>query len=403
MTRPRVREVLDAAAVSGAPAAALLLTASGAALVFAETPATSRWLGATPDTGLFLSVLSFAIGGCLFAVVGYLAGARWSDDRGYTLRRSVPSPPRVVLVSAGGDLVWLTGALLLVHLVAYGRSATLGASALLSAWPLTLLGLASATSCYAVAAAVGTVLRTSFGVVLVAPAPYAATLLAGEVALSPRPELQQLVAPFVDQTWFPNLVPAPRPLLVLTAYCLAVTATAGVALVLVLGARLHVARPRVGTVLLPAAAVVISAGLVASGWSPNGFARTDPSGSVCSADARVCVWAGSRATLPVMVAAEQRVRAAVERTGAPADLRFAQYGLTSDDTTVVVRTSPAHVDETDLRSQMVAAYAQAWAAPCTAATDDLTILADLHDALLRAVEEDASDELEPILRRARAC
>ncbi len=400
---PRLREVLDAAAVSGAPAAALLLTAAVSALVVAETPATSRWLGSTPDTGLFLSVVSFAVGGCLFAVVGYLAGVRWVSDRGYTLRRSVPSPPRVVLGSAGGDLVWLVGALLLVHLVAYGRSATLGASSLLSAWPLTLLGLAAATSCYAVAAAVGAVLRTPFGVVIAAPAPYAATLLAGEVALSARPELQQLVAPFVDQTWFPNLVPAPRPLLVLTAYCLAVTATAGAALMVVLGARLHVARPRVGSILLPVAAVVVSAGLVASGWTPNGFARPDPSGSVCSADGRVCVWAGSRGTLPVMAAAEQRVRAAVEGAGETADLRFAQHGLASDDTTVVVEMAPAYVDETDLRGQMVAAYAQRWAAACTAAADDLSILGEVHDALLGAVEAGPTDDLDATLRRLRAC
>ncbi|WP_150118141.1 hypothetical protein [Cellulomonas sp. B6] len=403
MTHPRTREVLDAAAVSGAPAAALLLTAAGAVLVLAEDPATSRWLGATPDTGLFLSVLSFAVGGCLFAVVGYLAGARWSHDRGYPLRRSVPGLPRVVLVSVAGDLVWLVGALLLVHLVAFGRSAALGASAPLSGWPLSVLGLASATSCYVVAAVVGAALRTPFGVVLVAPAPYAATLLAGEVAVSSRPEVQQLVAPFVDQAWYPSLVPAAGPLLVLAAYCLAVAATAGTALVVLLGARLHAARPHAATVLLPAAAVVACAGLVTAGWSPNGFARPDPSGPACSADGRVCVWGGSRRTLPVLEAAERRVRAAVERAGAPADLRFVQHGLPSDDTAVPVDTPPGHVGEADVRAQMVAAYAQRWTDRCTGTADDPTLLPTLHDALLRAADDGSSEDLGPALRRARAC
>lgn len=402
MTRPSA--VLDAAAVSGAPTAALLLAVAGSALVLMEDPATSRWLGAAPDTGLFLSVLSFAVGGCLFAVVGYLTGSRWSRDRGYALRRSVPSPVRVVVVSGVGDLVWLVGTLLLVHAVAYGRSAVLGASSPLPAWPLSLLGLVAATSCYAVAAVVGAALRTPFGVALVAPAPYAATLLAGEVALSSRPELQQLVAPFVDQTWFPNLVPDPLPLLALAAYCAAVTAAAGVGLVVLLGVRLHVPRPRTATALVPLAAVLVTAGIVASGWSPNGFARTDRSGAVCSPDGRVCVWGSSRAVLPVVVAAERRVRAAVERAGTPADLQFAQYGLADDDgTTVVVETAPAHVDEADVRRQMVAAYAQRWAAPCTGTADEVTLLADLHAALLRAVEEGTSDDLGPALRRARAC
>ncbi|MBO9570457.1 MAG: hypothetical protein J7503_16760 [Cellulomonas iranensis] len=402
MTRPSA--VLDAAAVSGAPTAALLLAVAGSALVLMEDPATSRWLGAAPDTGLFLSVLSFAVGGCLFAVVGYLTGSRWSRDRGYALRRSVPSPVRVVVVSGVGDLVWLVGTLLLVHAVAYGRSVVLGASSPLPAWPLSLLGLVAATSCYAVAAVVGAALRTPFGVALVAPAPYAATLLAGEVALSSRPELQQLVAPFVDQTWFPNLVPDPLPLLALAAYCAAVTAAAGVGLVVLLGVRLHVPRPRTATALVPLAAVLVTAGIVASGWSPNGFARTDRSGAVCSPDGRVCVWGSSRTVLPVVVAAERRVRAAVERAGTPADLRFAQYGLADDDgTTVVVETAPAHVDEADVRRQMVAAYAQRWAAPCTGTADDVTLLADLHAALLRAVEEGTSDDLGPALRRARAC
>lgn len=395
--------VLDAAAVSGAPAAALLLAVAGSALVLVEDPATSRWLGAAPDTGLFLSVLSFAVGGCLFAVVGYLAGARWSHDGGYALRRSVPSLVRVVAVSSAGDLVWLGGTLLMVHAVAYGRSAVLGASSLLSAWPLSLLGLLAATSCYAVAAVVGTALRTPFGVALVAPAPYAATLLAGEVAISSRPELQQLVAPFVDQTWFPNLVPAPLPLLTLSAYCAAVTATAGVSTVVLLGARLHVARPRAATALLPAAAVLVTAGMVASGWSPNGFARTDPSGAVCSPDGRACAWASSRTVLPALVAAERRVRTAVERAGVPADLRFAQYGLADDGTTVVVDTAPAQVDEADVRRQMVDAYTQRWAESCAATVDDLTLLADLHEALLRAVEDGASEDLGPALQRARAC
>lgn len=403
MTRNPPREVLDAAAVSRAPAAALLLTAAGSTLVFAESPATSRWLGATPDTGLFLSVLSFAIGGCLFAVVGYLAGARWSVDREFALRRSVPSTTRVVLVAAGGDLVWLMGALLLVHVVAYARSVTLGASDLLSAWPLTLLGAAAATSCYLVAAAVGAVLRTPFGVVLVAPAPYAATLLAGELAMSSRPEVQQLVAPFVDQTWFPNLVPDPRPLLVLAAYCLAVAVTASMVLVMVLGVRLHVARPRAATILVPAAGVVASAALVASAWTPNGFARVDPAGAVCSVDDRVCVWTGSRARLPVLAAAEREVRTAVERAGVAPDLRFAQYGLATGVTTVTVETSPAHVDEAEVRRQMAAAYAQRWAAPCVDDTDGLQVLADLEDTLLRAVDAGSSDDLRPLVQRARAC
>lgn len=376
--------LLASAAVSHAPAAALMLTAAGSALVFVETPGRSRWLGTAPDTGLFLTVLSFAVAGCLFAVIGYLAGARWSSDRGYRLRRSVPPVPRVVLVAVGGDLVWLVGALVLVHAVAYGRSAAEGAVGLASAWPLSLLGLAAAVSCYAVAAMVGAVLRTPFGVVLVTPAPYAATLLAGEAALSPRPELQQLVAPFVDQAWYPNLVPNPGPLLVLATYCLAVAATAAVVLMVVLGMRLRVAAPRPAAVLVPAAATAVTALLVAAGWSPNGFARPNPAGALCAGDDRVCVWASSPDALPVLVSAEQRVREAVVGLGAPADLRFSQNGLERGEEVVAVQTSPTGLDEGAVVVEMVSAYVEALMAECGTDIDALTAKADLHDALLRA-------------------
>lgn len=405
MTNYGARPILVAAAVSRAPGAAVLLVAAASVLIFVEVPSVSNWLGQSADTGLFLTVFSFAIAGCLFAVVGYLSGAQWSIDPGNQIARSVRSASQVVTFRAIGDLVWLGGALLIVHSLAYGRSVIEGAQGIYIAWPLSVLGMASALSCYCVAAAFGSLMRTVFGVVLVAPAPYAATLFAGEVALSSRPEAQQLIAPFIDQSWYPNLLPAPIPILQLSGYSLALAAAAFILVLAYLTRHEQASLLYLRVGLFPIFAIVITAHLVTSNWSPNGFARENPWGPLCNSSGSVCVWQNLSADLVVYDAAERRVRGVIQDVVALPDLKFYQYGLElPDDDAVWIDVSSPHPDELDAVAQMVSAYVEVLLAECLTSSDGITAFGQFHADFLDAVLMSEQHDLEVSYEAARdAC
>lgn len=273
----------------------------GTALVLVEPASTSRWIGLVQDTGMYLTVLSFAIAGSLFSVAGYLTGSR-RLERATELARGVRPLTSACAAVCSGDLMWLVGGLAVVHVAAFARTFAAGAAPSAMAWSLEVLAFASASACYLMGVLAGLVVRHPVGAVVAATAPYGATLLANQV-LSVRPALQPFarqVAPYIDQSWGPSLVPAHGPILLLALYCALVAATAGQLAVGSLRVQLSgstvLGRPRPRALIAPVGAL-LAAGLIAATVTADDFSTARADGWTCSTDQRVCDQDGGGAPL----------------------------------------------------------------------------------------------------------
>lgn len=320
-----VARVRIGAAVSTARLPAVIMVVVGSVLVFSEPAGTSRWLGHFHDTGMYLSVLSFAVAGSFFALSGYHTGMRALSAVEVT-RAGRPVGSAVGL-RAAGDLTWLLGGLLVVHSAAYARTAWAAGAVEWHGWSLMVLGLASATLCYAGGLLLGRSVRHRLGLVVVAVVPYALTLVSGEVALGPAWRFHQLMAPFIDQTWGTALLPRHPAVLLLALYAALAAATllAAVSRLTARSADRAGLPIRVPLLATAAAAAVLVTSVQGSDYSVRrtDAVACDPAGRVCMRE----VPGGS--DLQDWVAAYDRLGGALGPS-LRTELRFAESGVVLD-------------------------------------------------------------------------
>lgn len=324
-------------ALSSARPTALLVALLGGTLVLTERAGSSFWLGYHQDTGMYLSVLSFAIAGSLFAVAGYRTAVRRLVGAPESARAGRPTGA-VLRMHVAGDLGWLLAGLLLVHVAAYARTAAVAGELSPMGASLSALGLGAATLCYAVGVALGAVVRRMLGIVVVAAIPYALTLYANlSMSLDPRlHRAVRLVAPYVDQSWGPHLVPRHGPILLLLAYCTLLAAA-------LLSATAQRLRPpgapagHRGTSLLLVGAV-LAGGVTTTRVSASDYYRERETGYACSPDERVCAWQRGGSIAPWLEADEAARHAVVGLAHDP--VRFAEQGVPAG-TGHVVLTAPS--------------------------------------------------------------
>lgn len=356
-----IHEARLGAELSGARYAAVAVSIIGCILVFVEPTAASRWVGFFQDTGMYLSVLSFAIAGSLYAVVGYHTAATHLN-LATELQRTVRSPRSIVGLRMTGDLAWLLGALLIVHGAAYTRTALHSESFSVMGWSLTLLGLSSATLCYAYGMLAGSLFRRAPGLFFMAVLPYALTLYANAF-LSQDLTMQhvaRLVAPYIDQSWGPGLVPNHGAILLLAAYCLSFA----LALVGIVSWRLSLmtshapstpARPP-HSVVLPLAIAVLSGAIVAGGLSADDYYRPRADGYACALDGRVCAWERHSgegiATWTTAYELVQEVLTDVDHL----ELRFAEVGGPTGSDYIILSAPPGTLTVSRAAALMIPEY-----------------------------------------------
>lgn len=345
--------------ISTARPVAVGVAVVGSVLVFAEPSQTSRWVGYYQDTGMYLSVLSFAVVGSLFAVAGYWTGAHGMHDAPQH-RLAVRSGSQILLLRAGGDLAWLVAALMVIHVSAYLRTAAAAGVVSSMGWSLSLLGTAAAIMCYALAVLIGSFVGRTVGVFLVAPLPYAATLLANSVvSLDPFwYRSARLMAPYIDQTWGPALVPRHGPILLLASYCLLTAATAFGVVAARAGSSSSARvwrRP-----LWWAAAAALTGALVATSVSGDDYYEHRHAGYRCDDSGRFCAWdRGALGGVETWTEAERRVRVVLDDLPAPA-LRFAEpRSGGSGSGTVELPMVPGTLDVDNAASVLLTEYVAA--------------------------------------------
>lgn len=310
----------------------VVIAVVGSALVFIEPNA--RWIWFVQDTGIYLSVFSFAIAGSLCSVAGYATGSRRLAGATELARGVRPLSAATAQVYVG-DLAWLLGGLAVVHATAYGRALGSGAQFSMMGWSLEVLSVASASMCYALGTLGGVVLRHPVGLIAAAVAPYGLTTISNQF-LRPDPALQpiaRLAAPFIDQTWGPQAVPAHGPILLLASYALFVGVTAAQLVNRSLRTRFVAAsarRPRRRALVAPVGAV-IAAVVIAGTVSASDYFTLRTDGWSCTEDGRICAWdRGNGVDVTLWETALDRVLAAMEGAPVP-DLRFAEYGIPDDE------------------------------------------------------------------------
>lgn len=367
-----------------------LIAVAGVVIAVTSEPAGSVWVGRAQNTASYATVFGFAIAGCLSVLAGYLTGGELSRDEHSLLRRGSRSVTSAVLLRAAGDLVWLWSGLLIALAAAFVRTASFGGNFRTDSWSPVLLSACSVGATYASGMLVGAVLRHQAFLVLVAPLPYAATLLSSSViSLSERWKLQFLVGPFVDQSWYPASVPAPGAFLVLAGY---VTGVASVFLLTAMGVLELRSRRRALSSGPPAAALiattvtVVTAGMVVTIGGPSGFGRANPAGVVCtSGDAAVCLWGDHTDQLPVWQAAARDAALAVE--GLPVGPRRYVQTLVplSSPEDVEIQTQQLRPTVDELRDAMLETRARELLASCVPSPANVDAFSELMELLNQRV------------------
>lgn len=378
----------------------------GCVLVFTDPTATSRWASFFQDTGMYLSVLSFAIAGSLFIVAGYWSGAR-SLAEAPEISRSVRTPGQVLRFRVSGDLTWLLASLAIVHVAAYSRTTALNGAISFSGASLSLLGFCSAVLCYALGLILGFVVRRAVGALVVAVIPYGLTLYAnGTLSVEPATQpFARLVAPYIDQSWGPFRVPAHGPILLLAAYCALLAAT-------LLGiSRSQVARRPGGpralptlsrAVAVPLVGAVLAGGVIASTVPASAFSHQRIDGYSCSTEGSVCAWdRGAVAGLHTWVQAYDDVQGVLGTLPRP-DLQFAEYGAPTDEPDrVVLAPPPGPLHNLEVARLMLTEYTSLMAATTCSADSAGRVAADLNDLFQLALGTDevgaAQDEARRLL------
>ncbi len=332
MTSPSevVRATTIHVETSAAAVPASLIAVAGTAIAFASGPLDTTWVGRPNNTGLYLTVFGFAIAGCLALIAGYLSGRSLATDSTAIYRRSSRSVLTLVSYRVLGDFIWLTAGLSIAAAAALLRTLLIGGGIAMGIWPLVLLASSSVLASYTFGLVLGALLLHAAGAAILAPLPYAATLFSSSVlGLSSMPQLQQIVAPYIDQSWDPVLVPNVVPILALVGYVLGVAATCMAAACIIVSRRLR--RPNLPLWMATAATLAtVAFGLaVIIPWTPNGFARMNPGGVACaSASGHVCVWESQEARLSDWVTAEESVYLVAQRLEPDSQrLRIMQVGI----------------------------------------------------------------------------
>jgi hypothetical protein len=347
-----------------------LIAIAGAVIAFLSQPLDTVWVGRPQNTALYLTVFGFAIAGCLSLVAGFVAGSDLAHDRGSLARRSAHPLSRLLRWRVLADLAWLGVGLVIAAAFALIRTAGFGGVVRADTWSPAVLSAASVVATYGWGLLLGAVLRHPGWLILVGPIPYALTLYAsGVVAMSDRPAVQQLVAPFIDQSWYPSLVPNPGPILTLATYVLLTGAMAGISAGALLARLHHGVRTGGAALAVCALATVLVAAHVASTWSPDGYARLNTSGVRCSPSHDVCVWSDQASQLPTWQEASQAVERTTDLLPLP-HVRFTQKGIRpSESGSREVDVFNPRPSQPELTAAMLAVYAVAATEQCGAGED----------------------------------
>jgi hypothetical protein len=401
-----VRLWVLALGLSTARLPAVAVVVIGSVLIFVEPAETSRWIGFFQDTGMYLSVLSFAIAGSLFAVCGYYTGMT-ALTASPELSRSPRSPAAVIAVRAAGDLTWLQGALAVVHLTAFARTVVASGTLSGAGWSLSLLGLASAALCYCAGMLTGQVVRHAAGLFVIATVPYALSLLAREVALDrAMTNAQHLVGPFIDQSWGPSLLPNHAAILLLVAYCVLLAVTLGS---VVAGRIVTVSgKVRPATVVWPLAGTAAAALTLFMGVGASDFYTPRTEGYACDERERVCAWertATATEGVSTWVSAYELVDATLEPLPHP-ELRFAEAGAPPAGTDyVIISPPPGRLTPERIAGLMLPEYATRMvAASCPTDPTAPRTTHQLLETLSRAVTgDDPPGEMAEAQRLLETC
>lgn len=374
------------------PAAGVVVV--GSFLVFTESAATSRWLGHAHDTGMYLSVLSFAIAGSLFAISGYHTAARGLVGAP-ELRRSTRSGADVVGLRVTGDLAWLLTGLLVVHAAAYLRTAGHAGGLEAHGWSLSLLGLCSASACYGLGLVLGAIIKHVLGLFPVAVLPYGLTLLAGEVAFSPASRFQHLVGPFVDQSWGALYLPNHAAVGLLAAY----SACAAAALVAVSAHTVRTATfARRGLVAMPLLGVLATGTVLAAFVPGTSFYHPRAASYECDPEHVVCVrdvLGGSR--LDDWRDAEATVRDALGSSADPR-LKFTEAGVPVDGY-VALALPTSRVTGAHLAALMLEQYVNRLVTACSDEREAMVARVELLETITPMLEDPDPERTEDTVDR----
>jgi hypothetical protein len=384
----------------------VLIAVVGSVLVFVEPD--PRWIWFVQDTGMYLSVFSFAIAGSLCSVAGYVTGSR--RLAGATeLARGVRPLSAATAHAYAGDLAWLLGGLAVVHVAAYVRALSSGALFSTMGWSLEVLSVASASMCYALGVLIGVGLRHPVGLIVAAVVPYGLTLISNQF-LQSDPALQpiaRLAAPFIDQTWGPQAVPAHGPILLLASYALCLGVTAAQLVNWSVRMRFAAAparRPRRRALVAPVGALV-AAGMVAGTVSASDYFTWRTDGWACSDDGRICAWdRGNGVDVALWDTALDRVLAAMEGAPVP-DLRFAEYGIPDDESEgrVTLPSQPGKQTVEAIASVIVPEYTWRLVESECTVTDAWEVDAAIQEAVFNALNQQGEPEPGLIQEQLRAC
>lgn len=357
--RRAARAVLIAVELSAARRPAIALVAVCVTLVFIAPADTTSWVWFFQDAGMFLSMLSFAIAGSMFAISGYFTGMK-ALGGAPELARSPRSPVRVLGLRACGDLAWLLAALLLVHACAYARTALATGTLSWAGASLTVLGLTSATACYGIGLMLGTWIRRTAGLVVVALIPYSLTFLASEMATRPGiTYAQHIIGPFIDQSWGPIWGAAHPAVLLLALYCaLLATTLMGLAAV---GTRTAAGRTPWWHPAVPLVATAVIATVLVTNVGSIDYAVARSEGFRCDEAGHVCAWdRGGAGGVQTWATAYDRTQRALGDLDQP-HLTFEEAGNPAGEPSnpdrIVLSPSPGRLDVPTVTAMMLTEYA----------------------------------------------
>lgn len=354
------RLLLVFAGSSRAVIPAVLIAAAGTVIAAVSDPSSSTWVGKAQNTASYATVFAFAIAGCLSVVAGYVAGADLARDEHTLLRRGVRPVAGLVASRALGDLGWLWAGLLTALAAAFGRTIVVGGGFRADSWSPVVSAMCSVAATYASGLLAGALIRHRVALVVVAPLPYVATLWSsGVLSMSEQAPMQFLIAPYVDQSWFPGVVPAPGAFGALAGYVAGTAAIFLACTIAFLQPRLR-RRPPGARLLVTASVVTLLAAIQVVGiGGPAGFGRPNPAGVLCTTGpAPVCVWGDQERQLPVWVAAARDTARAIEGlpVGTP---RFVQtFVPLTGAADVEIQTSSPQPSVHELRTAMFDFVAQ---------------------------------------------
>jgi hypothetical protein len=377
------RLLLVFAGSSRAVVPAVLIATAGTVIAAVSDPSSSTWVGMAQNTGSYTTVFAFAVAGCLSVVAGYVAGADLARDEHALLRRGMRPVSVLVALRALGDLAWLWAGLLTAMAAAFGRTIVVGGGFRADSWSPVVLAMCSVAATYASGMLAGALLRHRVGLVVVAPLPYVATLWSsGVLSMSEHAPMQFLIAPYVDQSWFPGYVPAPGAFGALAGYVAGAAVVFLACTITFLQPRLRRRPPGAGVLVGASVVTLLAAVQVVGLGGPSSFGRPNPAGVLCTTGpAPVCVWGDQERQLPVWTAAARDTALAIE--GLPVDThRFVQtFVPLSGARDVEIQTRSPQPSVHELRTAMFDVVAQELLSSCVSPQQQAEARPDLIDLM----------------------